>query len=120
MSLDVYLRLPGTREPIQLLDVTDDSGEVFSANITHNLGRMASEAGVYQCCWWPEEVGVTHAKQLVAPLRAGIAAMKADPDRFKAHDSPNGWGLYRHFLPWLERYLAACEQHPDAEVRVSR
>jgi hypothetical protein len=92
----------------------------FDQNITHNLTAMADEAGVYQAVWRPEEVGITHARQLVEPLRKAVTAMRADPERFKKHDSPNGWGLYKHFLPWLEKYLAACEEYPDARVRASR
>ena len=33
---------------------------------------------------------------------------------------PNGWGLYEHFVPWIERYLAACIANPDSIVTVSR
>lgn len=94
--------------------------EVYSAKITHNLGAMAREAGIYECLWRPEEIGITKAEQLIEPLRAGLALMKADPARFEAHNAPNGWGLYKHFLPWIERYLAACEEHPDADVSVWR
>lgn len=107
MSLDVYL------EVVQPTDV-------FSQNITHNLGSMAEEAGIYQHCWRPEEIGITHAKQLIEPLRTAIIAMEADPPRFEKHNASNGWGLYEHFLPWLKKYLAACEEYPDAAVRVSR
>jgi len=32
----------------------------------------------------------------------------------------NGWGLYEDFVPWIERYLAACEEYPEAIIRVSR
>jgi hypothetical protein len=46
--------------------------------------------------------------------------MKADPNRFISLNPPNGWGSYDTFLPWLETYLAACEEHPDATVRASR
>lgn len=81
---------------------------------------MAEEAGIYQACWRPEEIGITKASQLIEPLREGIEKMKSDPARFEKHNSPNGWGLYKHFLPWLERYLEACESHPDANVSVSR
>jgi hypothetical protein len=94
--------------------------EVFGANITHNLTKMAEEAGVYKACWRPEEIGVTHAEQLIKPLRSGIALMKSDPERFEQYNSPNGWGTYRNFLPWLERYLEACEANPDAAVSVCR
>jgi hypothetical protein len=149
MSLDVYLNLKGSKaressgifvrengamveisreewddrnpghEPalVEAVEVTD---EVYSANITHNLGRMAAEAGIYEACWRPEEIGITHARQLIEPLRSGIALMRADPPRFEKHNAPNGWGLYEHFVPWLERYLVACEQYPDAEVSVWR
>lgn len=107
MSLDVYLT--ATRPTT-----------VYSRNITHNLGAMAREAGIYEACWRPEEIGITKAAQLIEPLRKGIALMKADRARFEKHNAENGWGLYEDFLPWLEDYLAACEANPDADVQVSR
>lgn len=94
--------------------------EVYSANITHNLGPMAREAGIYMEVWRPEEVSIAKAMDLVGPLERGIAAMKADPERFEARNAPNGWGTYKNFVPWLERYLNACREYPDADVRVSR
>ena len=93
---------------------------VFDANNTHNLGRMADEADIYRALWRPEEIGITKASQLVGPLTIGLALMKADPPRFEKHNAPNGWGLYEHFVPWIEAYLAACVEHPDADVSVSR
>lgn len=70
--------------------------------------------------WRPEEIGITKAAELIDPLRDGLAKMKADPERFEAHNAPNGWGLYKHFVPWIEKYLAACEEYPDAQVRAWR
>lgn len=93
---------------------------VYDANITHNLGAMAEEAGIYKHLWRPEEIGIAKAAQLVEPLQAALALMKADPVRFEKHNSPNGWGLYENFVPWVERYLRACEENPDADVSVSR
>ena len=107
MSLDVYL------SRVQMT-------AVFGANITHNLGPMAREAGIYQHLWRPEEIGITHARQLIEPLRAGVEMMKSDPPRFEKHNSPNGWGMYENFVQFVEKYLAACEEYPDAEVSVSR
>jgi len=98
----------------------DDSGEVFSQNITHNLGKMAEEAGIYGIVWHPEDNGITSAAQLVEPLTCAIAEMKADPARFKKHNSPNGWGLYENFVPWLEKLLSACREHPGSAVVASR
>lgn len=107
MSLDVYL------------EAIRPTG-VYSGNITHNLTSMASEAGIYQALWRPEEIGITTAAQLIEPLTAGLALLKSDPPRFEAHNSPNGWGLYEHFVPFVENYLTACKENPDATVRVWR
>ena len=107
MSLDVYLT---ELRP----------SEVYSANITHNLATMAEEAGIYRALWRPEEIGIKTAAELVPLLEAGLVLLRADPDRFKKHDAPNGWGLYEHFVPFVERYLEACRASPGAEVSVSR
>ena len=88
--------------------------------ITHNLGDMARAADIYQHLWRPEEIDITKAIQLVEPLRAGLALLKSDPERFEKFNSPNGWGMYEHFVPFVEKYLAACEENPDADVRASR
>jgi hypothetical protein len=105
------------------LDVTlanADGSEVYSANITHNLNRMAREAGIYACLWRPNENGITHARQIIEPLAAGLALLVTDKARFKQFDAPNGWGLWAHFVLWCADYLQACRDNPDALVSVSR
>jgi hypothetical protein len=94
--------------------------QVYSANITHNLNTMAGEAGIYKHLWRPEEIGITKARQLIEPLTAGLALLEARPDHFRQFDSPNGWGLYVHFVPFVANYLAACIASPDADVAASR
>lgn len=125
MSLDVYLT--GKSRQVQCRCVhcgneheRTETEELFSANITHNLGAMAKEAGIYKHCWRPEEIEITKAEQLIKPLRAGLVLMLSDPPRFEKHNAENGWGLYKHFVPWVREYLAACEQYPEANVSVSR
>ncbi len=93
--------------------------EGFSANITHNLGKMASEAGIYAALWEAEDHH-WKAMDIIQPLRDGIALMKSDPARFEAFNAANGWGTYEVFVPWCEEYLAACEANPDATISVSR
>ncbi len=105
------------------LDVTleDETGkELYSANITHNLGKMAEAAGIYKCLWRPEEIGITRADQIIEPLAAGIAELVANQPKYEAYDSPNGWGRRRNFVPFCEKYLRACRKHPQAIVTVSR
>ncbi len=92
---------------------------VYSANITHNLAKMAKAAGIYDICWQPQEIGVEQAADIVPILEKGLADMKKRPEFYETFDSPNGWGLYKHFVPWLEKYLAACQENPDAIIEVS-
>lgn len=124
MSLDVYLTEKRTRSETcphcsKSWEVDLGKEEVYWANITHNLGKMADEAGIYYACWRPEEIGVTKACHLAPLLREGLEKLKADPGRFEKFNASNGWGLYEHFVPWVEKYLEACEENPEAEVRVS-
>lgn len=94
--------------------------EVYASNITHNLGTMAEKAGIYYALWRPEERGWKYARDIIQPLEKGLAKLKAKPDYYKKFDSPNGWGMYKHFVPFVEEYLAACKEYPDAEIEVSR
>lgn len=147
MSLDVHLIIPGATTPAGtgifvrengaqreitraewderfpgLEPVTaglDDRG-IYSRNITHNLGRMAREADLYAACWTPEKIGATHARDLIAPLEAGLERLKSDPERFRAFDAPNGWGKYEDFVAFVTNYLAACRKWPEALVSVCR
>jgi len=149
MSLDVYLHLPpSTRtEPVEKIYVREDGrtrevsreewqqrfpgaelvtvvveplDEVFECNITHNLGPMAYEAGLYKWLWRPEEVGATHTRQLIEPLRKGLDLLQSDPERFQKFNPANGWGDYHGLVKFVSKYLEVCEKYPDAEITVSR
>ena len=93
---------------------------VFDTNITHNLGKMAEAALIYKECWRPEELGITRAEDLIQPLTNGLKRLKFDPEYFKQFNAPNGWGLYEHFVPWVEELLEACKKWPDSVVEASR
>lgn len=94
--------------------------EVYSSNITHNLGEMADAAGVYYALWRPEERGYTLASDIIPILEEGLQKLKNDPNHYKTFDSDNGWGLYEHFVPFVEEVLEACKEYPDAKIEVSR
>ena len=93
---------------------------VFDANITHNLGEMADKAGIYKACWRPEEIGAIKAKDILPLLEKGYSDMKARPEYYKQFNPPNGWGVYEHFLSWVEEYLQACKENPECEIYVCR
>jgi hypothetical protein len=109
-------KFPGT-EPV-VADVECDY--LYSDNITHNLGKMANAAGIYQHLWRPEEIGIERAEQLIEPLTEGLNRLRSDPAFYRTFNSPNGWGLYEHFVPFVSRYLDACKANPHAIVHVSR
>ena len=140
MSLDVELKKVGS--------ISCDCGkvheleteQVYWANITHNLGTMADKAGIYEALWRPhrlkegynipesdneaewkfEEQSQTIAKDIIPFLEKGLADLKARPEYFETFNSENGWGTYEHFVPFVQEYLEACIQNPDAIVEVDR
>ena len=105
------------REPVTAV-MEMDTSRVFEANITHNMSRMAGECGLYEPLWRPEEIGVTHAAQLIEPLRDGLAILNSDYERLLEFNPTNGWGSYELLVEFTANYLAACERWPEAEVSV--
>lgn len=140
MSLDVYLSRKKWISYDAGKTLTKEEEIVYSANITHNLGKMAAEAGIYEALWRPhrlkesynipeddhqaewkfEEENVTTAKEIIPLLENGLADLKTRPEHFEKFNSPNGWGMYEHFVPFVEKYLEACKEYPDTIIEVSR
>jgi len=111
MSLDITFYKPNS--------VPDNREEAHWQNITHNLGPMAAEAGIYDCLWHGPANGFKTAGSLIEPLTKGLGEMIKDPARFKAFDASNKWGTYDQFVPWLSELLKACTEYPDCEISVS-
>ena len=44
----------------------------IDAKIKQKLGKMANEAGIYEACWRPEEIGVTKAGDIIPILEKGF------------------------------------------------
>lgn len=93
---------------------------VYENNITHNLSIMAQEAGIYPCLWEPNENGFYRAEDIILPLTQGLKKLKENPEHFKQFDSPNGWGTYQYFVPFVENYLFACIENPNALIIVDK
>lgn len=79
---------PG-REPASV-EMPEETDTLFRANITHNLGKMAEVAGIYEALWRPDEIGITHAAQLVSPLAAGLGKLISDPEGYRCLN-PSKW-----------------------------
>jgi hypothetical protein len=113
---------------------------LYWANITHNLGKMANEAGIYEALWRPyqlkegynipeddhdaeykfEENNPVRGYEIIPVIEKGLEDMIARPAHYKTFDSPNGWGLYKHFVPFIEKYLEALKEYPESFVECSR
>ena len=94
--------------------------EVYEANITHNLNKMAEAAGIYKVIWRPEECGVKKAGDIISALEKGLDILKSNREIMKGFAPENGWGSYGEFVVFVERYLNACRKNPDAEISVWR
>lgn len=84
-------------------------------NYTSNCAPMWRAAGVDLAAF----DGRT-AAECAKPLGEAIAAMEADPERFKAMNPRNGWGSYDSVLDALRELHAGFVRCPGAIVRVCR
>lgn len=107
MSYDIYLTIDtGGESPAYV-------GRDW--NYTSNCGPMWRAAGA--------ELAEFHGKpasECIPVLQAAITELEANPEKYRAMDSPNGWGVYDRLVPALTRLLENFQAHPRATVEVSR
>ncbi len=99
-------------------------------NITHNLGKMASECGLYEPLWRPYELfnitdddeddTIILAADILDKVKAGLKELKSDPKHYMKFDPENGWGSYSGLVAFTERYILWLKTFPEARVMVSR
>ena len=109
MSLDFWL--------VNKLEGCDEEVEVYGANITHNLSKMARECELYTSLWDSHEKPVSEVKE---DLIRGIKELKNNPEKYKTFNPGNGWGKYETLLFFAECVLNAMDKYPKAVIGVSR
>jgi len=119
MSLDVYL-YSKEKKKVTCFNCLQEREELYTANITHNLGTIADKAGIYKALWRPEEIGAKYAKDIVEIVENGLNDLVAKPEYFEQFNSDNGWGMYDHFVPFVSKYLDALKEYPESEIYISR
>lgn len=125
------------------LDITlynKENNSIYDTNITHNLTEMADKAGIYEALWRPhrlkkgynipesdhkaerefEDNSTTYAKEIIPIIQKGLLDLVSRPSYFKEFDSPNGWGIYKHFVPFVSEYLEALKNNPESIVKTDR
>ena len=138
MSLDIYL-YKKKYVSYDKVEFIEEDEEVFHTQITHNLGKMASAAGIYEALWRPyqlkddypilstskeeyqfEEDNPVYAKDIISTLEIGLEDLKEKPEYFKTFNPVNGWGIYDILVEVVGEYLEACKKHPDTIVKTDR
>jgi hypothetical protein len=138
MSLDVGLYRK-KYVSYDMLNFHEEKEEIYHDNITHNLNVMAEQAGIYKALWRPYQLHKDYvhtedykiemafedsvtiiASDIISIIEQGLDLLKNRPDYFNKFDSPNGWGKYVNFVPFVENYLNALKQYPNSIVIVDR
>lgn len=140
MGLNVYLKRAKWTSYNAGKTWEEDEEYIFDGGTTHNLGKMAKEAGIYDALWRPyqlkeeynipdgdheaeydfEDENPMYAKDIISALERGLKDLEKRPKYFEKFNSPNGWGMYEHFVPFVTRYLEACKENPEALIVASR
>ena len=107
-------------EELERLEDDYEDAKLASHNVTHNLNKMAEAVGLYEVLWMPEEIGITSASQMIVPLEKSIKELKANPDKYKVYNPPNGWGNYDIFVSFCKSVLWTCQENPDAVIEAGR
>lgn len=110
MSLDIYLKE-------NVCPHCKRSEEVYSANYTHNIGKIAQIAGIYELLWHPVENA--KAGDLINPILEALVDMNKYPEKYLPHNPTNGWGSLETFIPWLQKLCNASQLNPTAIVIAS-
>lgn len=99
---------------------------VYSANITHNLGKMAAavqvtdELTLYDILWRPEEHNLKFAKDIADLLHEGWKMLLSNPTEYSKYNPENGWGNFEGLVRFVREYRDACYDEPTAELKVWR
>ena len=101
---------------------------VYSGNITHNLGKMASKVvlanglTLYMILWRPDECEppLRKASDIAELLDEALGILIQDKDQLKPYNPQNGWGNYHGLFELVHAYRNAARAEPNADIEVCR
>jgi hypothetical protein len=93
------------------------SHEIFTRNITHNVGTMWLKAGVYDVLYGSEG---RLASDIIKDLEKGCEDMIKYPEEYELLNPSNGWGDYEGALYFLKDVMDACKSFPKARIEISK
>lgn len=97
-----------------IVTLNSQEDKVELGNQTYNHGRI-----------WGESMGVDHfrkfknekAKELILPLKLGLARIDCDPEYYAKFEPANGWGSVEQAVEYMRKVLQACIEHPELYYR---
>ena len=108
MSLDIYIANP------------QSGAENFEWNITHNLGRMADELGIWHVLWHPENLGIDVAGDMIQHLEPAYTKLTVFGEYYDQFAPANGWGNRQNLFELVDALLRYARRYPECHVTVSR
>tara|TARA_R100000935_G_C2821892_1_gene160208 strand:- start:1110 stop:1430 length:321 start_codon:yes stop_codon:yes gene_type:complete len=102
------------------IDLIEYGESMWSGNMTHNLNKIAIEAGVYECIWRPDEIGVKYARDNISNLRFALGIFYSKYDELKKLNPSNGWGDIDGLIEVTQDFLKACMEYPEAIIYCDR
>lgn len=102
--------------------------KVYSGNITHNLGKMASKVvlanglTLYNILWRPDECEppLQKASDIAELLDEALGILIQKKDHLKQYNPENGWGNYYGLFELVHEYRNAARSEPNADIEVCR
>lgn len=91
---------------------------IFHANITHNVTPIAIAAGVYPHLWFPDDLEISSARELIRPLCDALKLLGDEPELFAKLNPVNGCGSVQSFTTFVEKVFCACCKNPDAKIKI--
>ena len=93
-----------------------DDEELWSGNITHNLGRMAEHIAtrnytLYELLWHPSESGFLYAnREYKYNIYNALKNMLLHRDELQQYNPENGWGSYDSLLHFVQSFAEALSK----------
>jgi hypothetical protein len=91
----------------------DKEAQVYESNHTSNCSGMWEDAGVDL-----RTMKGTSAKDQLPILKQAVETLRANPEKYRAMNPPNGWGSYESALRFIENLANACEENPACTIYV--
>lgn len=119
---EISTHFPDCDENVELYEY--ESQELYHANITHNMGRMArqieiEEHTLYDYLWSYEEIREDMlADGLIVPLTIGLSKLYENHLELLKFNPSNGWGSYEDLVNFVENYLLACIKYKNNKVMI--